>query len=105
MAADVIIEIRADSADAVCDILRLQNEVRQLNTQFGNTGRSASQAGGLVDQFGRPLRESATAAESLNRAISITGDELREIATTSQRSADALDKIGDEASQTTRQLT
>ena len=104
MAADVIIEIRADSADAVRDILRLQNEIKQLNTQFGSTGRSAAQAGGLVDQFGRPLGEAAGAAQTLNRAISITGDELREIATTSQRSADALDKIGDEASQTTRQL-
>ena len=102
--ADVRIKIQADSNDARRQMQQLQREVKGLQQGLGQTGRAASQAGGLVDQFGRPLRESADDAQKLTRAISVTSNELQEIATTSLRSADALDKIGDEAKQTTRQL-
>ena len=105
MPADVSIRFRADSRDAQRQMQQLQQEVKELQQGLGQTGRAASQAGGLVDQFGRPLRDSAGEAQKLNRTLSVTGDELRQIATTSQRSAAALDRIGDEATQTTRQLT
>ena len=102
--ADVRIRFQSDSQAAAREIERLRAEITRLNTQFTNTGRAASQAGVLVDQFGNPLRESASDAQRLTRAISVTNDELREIRATSLRSADALDKIGDEARQTTQQL-
>ena len=102
--ADVRIRFQSDSQAAAREIERLRAEITRLNTQFTNTGRAASQAGGLVDQFGNPLRESATDAQRLTRAISLTNDELREIRATSLRSADALDQIGDEARQTTQHL-
>ena len=103
--ADVQIRFRADTKAAERETQRLSNEIKRLNTQLDSTGRAATQAGGLVDQFGNPLRESATDAQKLTRAISVTNDELKQISTTSLRSSDALDKIGDEARQTTLQLT
>ena len=102
--ADVRIRFQSDSQAAAREIERLRAEIIRLNSQFANTGRAASQAGGLVDQFGNPLRESASDAQRLTRAISVTNNELREIGATSLRSADALDRIGDEARQTTQQL-
>ena len=103
--ANVRIQFQADSQAAARQMKQLREEMTRLNTQLGNTGRAATQAGGLVDQFGRPLRETAGDAERLNRGITVTSKELQEMVGISRRSAQALDRIGDEAQQTTQQLT
>ena len=73
MPTDVSIRFRAQGAEARREINQLQNEVKELRGQLGQTGRAADAAETEVLQLGQQSRQAAGGVDKL-------GDEARETA-------------------------
>lgn len=71
--ADVQIRFRAQGTDARREIEQLQNEVKELRGQLGQTARAADAAETEVQQLGQQSRQAAGGVDKL-------GDEARETA-------------------------